>query len=287
LLKGLSLKLAPLIPFPVLGIEKDYEKILVAGDFHIGWEISLAQQGIHIPSQTPKLIEKMIKIIKIYKPTSIIFIGDIKHTIGKIELEEWKDVPEFFEKILELVKDIKVVVGNHDGNLEPLTPSNVKIFESTGLILWNKIGLIHGHAWPKPEMLGCDVIIMGHLHPVINFLDRAGFQITKQVWVKVKIDGEKLANVLFKRLKIKVNKEVYKTYKEKFCLSLKNPELIIMPSFNEFLGGQALNQKPSEYKEEYIGPILRSNAVNMNKAELYLLDGTFLGELKHFQEILR
>ncbi|MEM3522346.1 MAG: metallophosphoesterase [Candidatus Bathyarchaeia archaeon] len=283
-----SLKLIPLIPFPVLGIEKNNEKVLVAGDFHIGWEIALAQQGIHIPSQTSKLIEKMIEVIESYKPTSIILIGDIKHTVGRIELEEWKDIPEFFEKISSLVKDIKVIIGNHDGNLEPLTPNNVKIFSSKGLILWNEVGLIHGNAWPKPEMLGCDLIIMGHLHPVVVFLDRTGFRITKQVWVKVKINGEKLAKALLEYLKIKTN-EVCKFYKEKFNLELKNPELIIMPSFNEFLGGQPLNQKSfvHEEKEEYIGPILRSNAIEISKAELYLLDGTFLGELKYFMEALR
>jgi putative SbcD/Mre11-related phosphoesterase len=284
-----SLKLTPLIPYPALGIEKGYEKVLVAGDFHIGWEIALAQQGIHIPSQTSKLIEKITRIIESYKPKSIVLIGDIKHTVGRIELEEWKDVPEFFEKISSLVKDVSVIIGNHDGNLEPLTPTNVKIFPSKGLILWNKIGLIHGHAWPRPEVLGCDLIIMGHLHPVVIFSDRTGFRITKQVWVKVKLDGEKLAKALLEYLKVKANKGVYKAYKERFDLELKSPELIIMPSFNEFLGGQPLNQKYSGYeeKEEYIGPILRSNAVDMRKAELYLLDGTFLGELKHFIDALR
>ncbi|MEM2896144.1 MAG: hypothetical protein QW265_00790 [Candidatus Bathyarchaeia archaeon] len=285
----MSLKLIPLIPFPALGIEKDHERVLVVGDFHIGWEIALAQKGIHIPSQTSRSIEKMIGIIENYKPTSIVFIGDIKHTVGKIELEEWRDVPEFFERISGLVRDIKVVIGNHDGNLDPLVPINVKIFPSTGLILWNKIGLIHGHAWPEPEIIGCDLVVMGHLHPVVIFSDRAGFRITKQVWVKAKIDRKKLAKALLKRSKVKAKEKALEAYMDRFDLSLRNLELIIMPSFNEFLGGQALNQKSFGYegKEEYIGPILRSNAINMSKAELYLLDGTFLGELGHFIKALR
>ena len=33
--------------------------MLILGDLHIGWESSLKEQGMHIPSQTPRLFEKI------------------------------------------------------------------------------------------------------------------------------------------------------------------------------------------------------------------------------------
>jgi hypothetical protein len=53
-----------------------------------------------------------------------------------------------------------------------------------------------------------------------------------------------------------------------------------MPSFNDFLGGRPINENrcPKEKGSELpIGPVLRSDAVSIENAELYLLDGTFLG----------
>ena len=176
--------LRPVEPYPALLLENMAERVLVVADLHIGWEVSLAQKGIHVPSQTPKLLEKMIQLIKTTAPTSIIFLGDVKHAVEKVALEEWRDVPEFFQKIGELVQDIQVVSGNHDGNLEALTTPNVKIHPSRGIAVWKKIALVHGHAWPKIDLLGCENVVMAHLHPVVTFVDELGFRMMKQVWVK-------------------------------------------------------------------------------------------------------
>jgi metallophosphoesterase superfamily enzyme len=61
-----------------------------------------------------------------------------------------------------------------------------------------------------------------------------------------------------------------------------------MPSFNDFLGGRPLNERKFSGKtdERLVGPVLRSEAVDMKSAETYLLDGTFLGTLNQLQ-ILR
>jgi hypothetical protein len=61
-----------------------------------------------------------------------------------------------------------------------------------------------------------------------------------------------------------------------------------MPSFNDFLGGRAVNEThPGKVlgSEALIGPVLRSNAVDVGKAELYLLDGTFLGTLNLLRQL--
>jgi metallophosphoesterase superfamily enzyme len=57
-----------------------------------------------------------------------------------------------------------------------------------------------------------------------------------------------------------------------------------MPSFNEFLGGKPLN-KGKAGKERIVGPVLRSEAVDMENAETYLLDGTYLGTLSQLKTL--
>jgi len=61
-----------------------------------------------------------------------------------------------------------------------------------------------------------------------------------------------------------------------------------MPSFNDFLGGRPLNRKrrmEDTKTERIIGPILRSEAVDMENAETYLLDGTYLGTLSQLRAL--
>ncbi len=170
----------PVSSLPALLLEEQAERVLVIADLHIGWEVTLAQRGIHIPSQTPKLLEKITRAIQDSKPSSIILLGDIKHAVEKLALEEWRDVPLFFEKISDMVSDIHVIPGNHDGNIDALVTPNVKIHASSGL-LWGNTGLIHGHAWPSPEVASAQNLIMAHLHPVVTLTDPLGFRGTKQV----------------------------------------------------------------------------------------------------------
>jgi len=54
-----------------------------------------------------------------------------------------------------------------------------------------------------------------------------------------------------------------------------------MPCFNNFLRGRAINKKQAG--KSYRGPILRSQAIKMEVAETYLLDGTFLGSIKQLR----
>lgn len=279
--------LRPVESYPALLLENLSEKVLVVADLHIGWEVSLSQKGIHVPSQTPKLLEKMIQLVKVTNPSSIIFLGDVKHAVAKVEFEEWRDVPDFFEKISGMVQDIQVVSGNHDGNLEALTTPNVKIHSSSGIILWKKIALLHGHAWPKADLLGCETMVMAHLHPVVTFTDELGFRMVRQVWVKARSKSRKLASALLTHMKIKPQKRVEEQAKRQFGVDLLDQQCIVMPSFNENLGGRSVNRR-IEYGRRgrtLIGPVLRSSAVDFESAELHLLDGTYLGTVRHLRSL--
>ncbi len=272
----------PLRPFPVLFLKRGSERVLVVSDLHLGWEAALVEKGVHVPSQTFKILDKITQLIKAQEPTTLIFLGDVKHTIATAGWEEWRDVPDFFENLGELVEDIRVIPGNHDGNLEPLLPESVKLLPLNGVVLWRDLGLFHGHTWPAPELLGCRSLIMGHVHPTVAFRDPLGFRVTRQVWVKAPCNGRRLARFVLKNLNVKVDKEPGETLKDRFNVKLRTSELFVMPAFNEFLGGQPMNRKRPRGGSGYrmfISPVLRSRSVETQAAELYLLDGTFLGSI--------
>jgi metallophosphoesterase superfamily enzyme len=256
---------------------------------HIGWEIALAQEGIHVPSQTPKILNKLLRLIDLCKPRGLLFLGDVKHTIAKVELEEWQDIPNFFETLLKKVSDIKVILGNHDGNLEPLLPENVKLLPSTGIAIGDA-GFFHGNAWPAAELLACRSLVMGHVHPTVAFSDPMGFRMTAQVWVKAKLKGELLAKAFLKSLGVQVETDLdnVKLLYQKINVKLKAAELFIMPHFNDFLGGRAINRNGRDHYPrsiEYLGPVLRSRSVDLDTAETCLLDETFLGTVKQLKSL--
>ncbi len=277
----------PIQPYPALLLRRKSERVLVVADLHIGWEAPLTQKGVHVPSQTPKILDKILRLIKTCEPTRIIFLGDVKHAIAKVEMEEWRDVPDFFEALEKKVADIQVIPGNHDGNLEPLLPETIKILPSTGVVFGN-VGLFHGHAWPAPELLGCRSLVTGHVHPMVAFRDPMGFRITRQVWVKAACNGQRLAKSVFNRLGVKVNANPSVVLLDQFNVRLRVSQLFIMPSFNEFLGGQPINKRKlgkGAKSRAFIGPVLRSGSINLDDAETYLLDGTFLGNVNQLKTL--
>jgi len=279
--------LAPVGESPSLLLEGEDERVLVVGDLHIGWELTLAQQGIHVPSQTNRLLDQLVDIIKESDPTKIIFLGDVKHTVVGAELEEWRDIPEFFEKVITLISDVQVIQGNHDGNLEPMTPSSVKILPPSGIALWGRYGLFHGHAWPAPELLGCETLIQGHLHPVVAFIDALGYRITRPVWVRAPCNGPKLARSILRTSKRRQVRNIGKVVRERYGVELRVTRCVFAPPFNDFLGGRPINTKRrvgSRYaKTDSFGPLLRSRIVDMNEAEVQLLDGTYLGTVRQLR----
>jgi hypothetical protein len=276
--------ITPIKNYSALLIKKQKERVLVVADLHIGWEVKLAEQGIHVPSQTPKILEKIIQLIENCKPTGIIFLGDVKHAIAKVEMEEWRDIPDFFEAIAKRVSNIQIIQGNHDGNLEPLLPETTKILPPTGIV-FGDVGLFHGHTWPAPELLKCRNLITGHVHPTVAFRDPIGFRITRQVWVKAKCDGEHLAESFLKSLNIKPAKDPIDLLQKHFKIKFRALHFFIMPSFNDFLGGRPINEKrlKDQKSSAFIGPILRSKSVNIDDAEVYMLDSTFLGTVNQLK----
>jgi hypothetical protein len=279
--------MAPIPNQPALLTKYEKQKTLVIADLHIGWEIALLQRGIHVPTQMPKLLKKLTDLISAYKPEKLLILGDVKHTVATAEIGEWQDIPDFFNELKKRIREIYIIRGNHDGNLEPLLPENIKILPATG-VTFGEVGFFHGHRWPSPALLRCKTLIMGHVHPVVAFRDPAGFRITRQVWVKANCNRTQLAKTLLQKHKIKIEKNPEETLWKYYKIKPKTSQLFIMPSFNDFLGGKPLNERKSggnAKTKRIVGPVLRSEAVDMENAETYLLDGTFLGTLNQLRTL--
>jgi putative SbcD/Mre11-related phosphoesterase len=279
--------LSLLWPHPAALVKNGKTKTLLIADPHLGWEMSLQEKGIHVPSQTPKILNKLTAIITKYKPDQLVIIGDVKYTVISTELGEWHDIPDFFAKLQSCVGTIAIVRGNHDANLEPLLPENVQLLPATGEVIGD-VGVFHGHKWPSPALLQCKTLVMGHLHPVVVFRDPSGFKITRQVWMKANCESEALAKILLQKHNVKIKGTVFETLKKHYNVGLKAKEIFVMPSFNDFLGGRPVNEtRPRKEigSEALIGPVLRSEAVDVDDSELYLLDGTYLGTLNQLRSM--
>ncbi len=242
--------------YPVLLIS-DIKAIVIA-DLHIGISYELYKSGINIPNQVKEMKKTIEKLIRQTKVKTLIVLGDVKHDVPGINYQEMKGIPEFMKDLSQKIK-VDVCLGNHDTYIKKLSPEEIKIHGSEGFKI-ERFGFIHGHAWPSKELLSCDCLITGHTHPVIQFTDKFGYRIIEPVWIKNKIDKEKI-------------KERYKVE------TTGKLEFIIMPAFNRLLGGTPVNVKRNN--DELLGPLLKNNFVNMNESEIYLLDGTYLGKLKN------
>lgn len=279
------IRLRPLIPFPALILENS-DRILVISDLHMGWERSWSESGIYIPSQAGKLTSKLVNILEKHSPDRLILVGDVKQAITRVGVEEWREIPDFFKTIQEHVDEITVILGNHDGELEPLTPSTVNIIPASGLVVGRRpsIGLFHGHAWPSPQVLASDILVMGHIHPVVWFRDRLGLWTVRPVWVKTRCRGETIARAYLKYLKVQPRGDPVAALRQRAGIQIGDATLIIIPAFNDLVGGVSMNR----LEQRLLGPLLRSKGVNLEEAEVYLTDGTFLGTitqlLKHLSD---
>lgn len=249
-------KLQPLVNTPVLVVRQKI-KTLVIADIHLGIEWDLYFSGFNIPSQIEKRLDRILKYVDEVKPEKIILLGDVKHNVPYLSFQEKKEIPYFLGE-LEKHASIEIVPGNHDGGIKKLLPSRSEIVlhSSEGAII-DGIAYFHGHAWPAPELFKAREMIMGHNHPVIKFTDALGKKHLEPAWIKARF-----------------NRTAIERHYKAICWN--NPCLTVMPAFNELAGGIPFNE--AAYAE-LLGPIFTSNAVKLNKAICYLLDGTYLGEI--------
>jgi len=236
------------------------KKILVISELHLGLEYDLYKSGVKIPSQRIKFEETIEQLIKSTKAKTLVILGDIKHKVPGSTIREDIEIPKFLENLKQKIKLI-LIKGNHDDRIEEIIPSGIKIYSSRGHKI-GKYGFFHGHAWPSKNLMQCDYLFMGHVHPSIEFKDSFGFRSVLSVWLKGKLNQELI--------------------KKKYNIE-KTGELnaIVLPTFNNILGSAVLNKIK---KEKHTGPLFVNEIFDLNRSKIYLLDGTYLGILKDLKK---
>jgi uncharacterized protein len=226
---------------------------LIVADLHIGIERELREAGLSVPSQSRQMEARLHALITTHKIKDVYLLGDIKHNIPTWTIEERTDVKFFLQRLADKTT-VHILPGNHDGNIEYLTPPSVKIHPSSGIAL-DGIGLLHGHRWPGTDLSASTTLIIAHTHPTVQFTDRLGYKCIESCWLRGPCLAEKLAEKA----------------PESAC-----QQLIVIPAFNPLCGGIAVN------KEELLGPV--AGLLDVPQTSVYLLDGTSLGTIADLAE---
>ena len=271
-----------LTPWPAL-LADIGEKILIVADLHIGLEYELSKAGVNIPYQTERIQGELLALCREHKPDRLVIAGDVKHGVPVTSFQEKRELPTLFEVLLSEVPRIDVTRGNHDGSIQDLATKGVEIHGSKGIILGEdfKIAVFHGHAWPKPKALEANCLIAGHNHPTVILRTPLGIRMTQRAWVKGVADPAKLAKAFLEQDDVKYEGDPVSAFDDHYKTKMGGPEMILMPTFNDLLGGLPVN---GEAPQSLLGPMLRRNAINIEDFEVYLLDGAYLGKVGFLRE---
>ncbi|MEM0328841.1 MAG: metallophosphoesterase [Nitrososphaerota archaeon] len=261
------MRLKFILGWPALLVEKPTRSLIVA-DVHFGFEAELAGSGIRVPSQAWRLERSLIELCEEAGAEKLIFLGDLKHMIPLSSWIEWREMPEAIRRMRELGVELILIPGNHDGGVDDILGDLVSYQSSRGMLIegGRRIFLFHGHAWPDERVLDADVIVMGHLHPVVSLRTDIGSIISRKVWLYASGDKKMLA--------------------EKLGVSSRRRgriDLIVMPAFNPIVSGLSVN---SLQPRERLWPLVRSGAFDLDKAEAITLEGERLGYIGYLRRLL-
>jgi putative SbcD/Mre11-related phosphoesterase len=241
---------------PAAVADLDGERALVLADFHAGIEQALRyENGVEVASRAEHRREHVHQLLEETGVDRLVILGDFMHSIGGPGGTERGEIEVFLES---LSVPVTIVKGNHDGDIEsvveharsPRTPGTIPEVTVTpgGGCRIGDVGFCHGHSWPVPEVLGAEVICVGHEHPRVRLTDEVGGSRTERVWLRGSLDREPFTNRVG---------------------AWSDTDLVVFPAFNELMGGTWVN-----IRGEFLCPFLPEG---LRGGEVYLLDGTRLG----------
>ncbi len=229
---------------------------LLISDLHLGLEKEMAKKGFRLPAYSVRMVERVKRIAESCGARRLAVLGDVKHTVGKVEDIDWGVIPWFFDTMLDLFEAVEVVPGNHDGSIKTVLPQRVVLHPSQGAVLGKgkgRIGVAHGHAWPSEEAIATRNLVIGHSHFTYEMKDALGSRTREAVWVTADYDVAELMEGAGFRSKL-----------------AGKGRLTVMPPFNRLVGGQPINRSRSFQ----FGPVLSSRSVSLEDADIFLTDGT-------------
>ncbi len=242
---GIGIAFAPIAGHPALLIGGKEPAVVIA-DLHLGYSDELEDKGMFIGKQSEQMLAELELISS--RAGRLIMLGDLKHAIGYTRRRS--DLPAFMAELMTYYERVDVVPGNHDGMISRSLPQRVMLHSTEGFAD-GEVSYCHGHAWPASELMKSRLLVMGHVHPAVRFVDSLGNRYVEKCWLRVpfrKEDPEGRYGSL-------------------------PAEMIVIPAFNPLLTGTPVNTKQGKG----LGPILKEGLVRLTKGRIYLLDGTYLG----------
>ncbi|RLM59386.1 phosphoesterase [Halobellus sp. Atlit-31R] len=242
------------------------DRALVVADYHAGIEAGLRyERGVELDSNAAVRRVRLLGLLDRVDPDRLVVLGDLGHRIGNPDGEEADELDELLTAVLDRVP-VTLVRGNHDGGIaerftsgdapEGVDGVRLDVTDSGGVRL-GRVGFVHGHTWPAEEVLGSDVVCMGHEHPAVRLEDSVGGGRKERAWLRGPLRPEPFAE----QLDVDVA-----------ALDWRDPELVVVPAFNDRSGGTWMNVAG----QGFLAPFLPDALVDAD-ADAYLLDGTRLG----------
>lgn len=163
----------------------------------------------------------------------------------EIPLGGWDEKRELVKFLSSLDVDVVLVKGNHDSLIEKLLPELEVVRE----LRLSEVVLAHGHTTLRERGR---IYLLAHTHPAIELHDGIA-KIKEKVWLEIPLTEK--------------GREV-----------LGNSKVVVMPAFSKIITGVSLNAQ-----EKPLGTVFSQKLVDFDRAEVFLLDSTCLGELKHLK----
>jgi uncharacterized protein len=162
IIKGIEIK------GKALWIEK--EKMLIFGDFHLGYEDALIDAGMFIPkSMFPEIKKEVLDLLSELKPKVVVIDGDLKHEFSRISGQEWQDALELID-LIKKQAELIIIKGNHDNILNKIAEK--RGLETKNYFILNKIAILHGDEIILDVLdKKIQTLIIGHDHPSVSLSD--------------------------------------------------------------------------------------------------------------------
>lgn len=227
---------------PALLVEK--ERVVVAGDLHIGMETKFEASKIAFPKATSRMAQELVSVCRDNDSQRIILLGDIKDRLANVTRPEMQMLKEFFEALSGI--DVRIVKGNHDANLDEILSGMGLSVEISKEILLHDVALMHGNALPSSDAVMKKYIVCGHGHMAayLNGMDSKAWMIAP------------VGNGMSTQYK-EYNKEI---------------KLVAAPAFNRLIIGSRIGSETESHM-----PLLNNRLFDFSKARAYDLYGNSIG----------
>ena len=242
----------PNAPAATATVEGD--RALLIADYHAGIEAGLRyERGVELDSAADERRDRLCRLLARTDADRLLVLGDLAHRVSGTNRAEREEIEALLDALDDRGVRCTLATGNHDTGLADAF-DRIDATDSTGRRLGD-LGIVHGHTWPAPAVLGAETVCIGHEHPAVKLADEVARGRKERAWLRGPLARGPFAD-------------------RGDDTAWNDPELVVFPAFNDRSGGTWVN-----VEREFLAPFLPDA---LPDAQAYLLDGTRLG---HYREV--